>query len=240
MTGEKIIFWSVVQGLADNVPPVRASKCVPSWWKNAPVHWDGNSSKAERRSRDFKTGTIKNCPGFIDFFRYSYVIRMWCDVNIEIDDKGSYEWKTSSDIFSFDGHLDRQYKEHLPEYASDNIAGVIKANCPWKLKTPKNVSVLQLPMEYHFNKDFEVLSGVVHTDVYHDTNQQMVFSKPGNYFIERGTPLAMYFPFRRDELSLVVRDETEEDIKNSSDYQFNIFSKFTGGYKELKKKYGIK
>ena len=234
MTGEKIIFWSSVPGLSDNIPPVRASKCVPSWWKNAPLHGDGSSPKIEQR------GTIKNCPGFIDFFRYAYVIRMWCDSNIEIDDKGSYEWKTSNDIFSFDGHLGSQYKDHLPDYVSDNIVGVIKANCPWKLKTPKNVSVLQLPMEYHFNQDFEVLSGIVHTDVYHDINQQMVFSKPGSYFIERGTPIAMYFPFRRDEFSLVVRDETEEDVKNSSDYQFNILSKFTGGYKELKKKYGIK
>ena len=233
MKGEEIIFWSVVPGLSENVPPIKATKCIPSWWKNTPLKREGASSKTE-------LGTIKSCPGFIDLFQYAYVIRMWCDSVIEIDDKGNYEWKTSSDLFSFEGHSDSQYKDHLPEYVSNNIAGVIKANCPWRLKTPKNVSVLQLPMEYHFNKDFEVLSGVVHTDVCHDISQQMVFSKSGSYFIERGTPMAMYFPFRRDELNLVVRDETEEDVKNSSGYKFSICSKFTGGYKELKKKYGIK
>jgi len=233
MMNEEIIFWSVVAGLSENVPPERATKCFPSWWKNAPPHTGGMAPKID-------PGTIKTCPGFVDLFKYGYVIRMWCDVSIEIDDKGSYEWKTSSDLFSFEGHINSQYKDHLPEYVSDNIAGIIKANCPWRIKTPKNVSVLQLPMEYHFNEDFEVLSGVVHTDVYHDISQQMVFKRAGSYFIERGTPVAMYFPFRRDDLNLVVRDETEEDIENSIDYKYSIFSKFKGGYNELKKKYGIK
>ena len=230
---EEIIFWSTVDGLSENAPPLKATKCFPSWWKNTSSHNDKQVPKLDR-------GTIKTCPGFVDLFKYGYVISMWCDVSIEIDEQGNYKWQTPSNIFSFDGHPDEQYKDYLPKHVADNIAAVIKANCPWRIRTPKNVSVLQLPMEYHFNEDFKVLSGVIHTDIHHEINQQMVFNKAGSYFIDRGTPIAMYFPFRRDDFSLVVRDETEEDAKVFSNSRFNILSKFTGGYKELKKKYGIK
>ena len=107
----------------------------------------------------------------------------------------------------------------------------MKPDCPWYVKTPPGVSLLQMPLFYHFNPDFTVLPGTIWTDIHHEINQQMVLHNYGETFITKGTPLAMYIPIRRETFDYTVRHQTEEDHENFMISALKTASKFHRGYK---------
>ena len=87
-------------------------------------------------------------------------------------------------------------------------------------------------MYYNYSEDFEVLPGVLHTDVYHTINQQMCIFKEGEFLIKKGTPLAMYVPYKRDNFDLIMTDNYKLGQKIA--IQNNIInSKFKDRFKNL-------
>ena len=72
---------------------------------------------------------------------------------------------------------------------------------------------------YYFNPIFETLSGILPTDKWHQTNQQMLikksaFEKSSEIIIPKGTPLATYIPFKREEYKYVISPQTEKLLKD--------------------------
>jgi hypothetical protein len=93
-------------------------------------------------------------------------------------------------------------------------------------------------MFYHFEKDFSVLPGIIHTDIHHEINQQVLYHGEGReVFIPRGTPLAQYIPFKRLETSVSVSDFTVEDSKMFRSQDLNIRSEYSGNYLRRKRKF---
>ena len=108
---------------------------------------------------------------------------------------------------------------------------VLKALCPWHVKTPKGWSMWQLPMYYDFNPIFEVLPGTIWTDVHHEINQQMMMKRYGEFVIKRGTPLALYVPFERKKYDYVIQGPTPETLSWREESFMKANTKFKGGYK---------
>jgi len=215
----KVIWWTTVDGLEKVVPVLPAKEVIPDWWKTTNKLLD----KTDK-------GTIKNCPSFQEFFYEGYVMPLWTDVLLNVE-KDVCEWKTPDITFSFDFHSDRQYKDLLPHYAQKDIKAILKPNCPWRLKTPDGYSVLQLPMSYHFNPLFEVLSGVIWTDIYHEINQQMVIKQSGEHFIKRGTPLCVYIPYKREKFDYEIQSPNQQNTKWLQNTIAIARTKFRNGYK---------
>jgi len=195
----KITWWTDQRhnGLIYNTPPVSATKCFPKIFKDMPPS-----------NPDISFPTAKKCPAFIDLYKHAYIIPMWCDVILTYDVQG-YRWETPTDEFSLDIYGHNQFLDYLPMSKKD-WHFVWKFHCPWFLKTPKGYSVLQLPLTYEFNPDFEVLSGVIDTDIHHEVNQQVVQKRVGTIEIHKGTPLCMYIPFKREKFEAEAVLETEE------------------------------
>jgi hypothetical protein len=224
----KIEFVSLVEGLEsiDECIPKPAKNFIPQWFKDIP-------------SRE--PNTVKSCPSFPDYFSMGYVVPMWTDVVLHYDKTtDQYSWNTPSEMFEFDTHG----KNQLIEYVDPNLQGidgqfVFKALCPWQVITPPGWSVLQLPLFYNFNKDFSVLPGVIDTDIHHEINQQILYHGDGkNITIKRGTPLALYIPFKRDVLSIPaeVRFANEKDIKIFNRYALNFKTMFKPGvYRKIQR-----
>jgi len=229
----KITFWSSVPGLADIQPVEVATKYIPSWFAKTPrFTMDGEE----------KLPTVKNCPSFPDFHRIGYVMKMWCDSRLTIktlnDGEVVYNWETPNDKLPWRFHGDNQFIDHLPANQRDTYKFCWKTECPWFVKTPPGVSMLQMPMFYEFNEDFEVLPGIIDTDFHYEINQQVMVKKEGTIEIKRGTPLCMYIPFQRNEFEFECIDETPEFEKERKTSALNIFTKFNGlngGYKEKQK-----
>jgi hypothetical protein len=170
---------------------------------------------------------------------------MWVDSVISYDEETEeWGWKTSNADFSWGFHPKEQYSEYVDHvYLGDRPKAVFKANSPWRIITKKGYSVLQLPVFYHFNKYFTVLPGVVDTDMAHQINPTVLFmSDKKDIFIPRGTPLVQYIPFKREDLSLEVRDSTEQDNILFSQLQLESSVQFPGSkfYINKRKKWRAK
>jgi len=224
---EKISFVSMVPGLdqVEECRPKPAKQFIPKWFKNIP-------------SQD--PTTVKICPSFPDYFSQGYILPMWADAELE-SNGDQWSWKTSMDQISWDIHLNSQ----LLNYTKTSFNGidgqfVFKTLCPWKIITPPGWSVLQLPLFYHFNKEWSVLPGIVDTDIQHEVNQQVLYHANGKTIkINRGDPFVLYIPFKRSEkLEHEIRFSNDEDILKFNKQDFYRKSKFfpSGYYRELQRK----
>lgn len=222
----EIIFVSTVPGLGEikDLQPQPANKFIPSWFKHVPV----------------EPGTVRQCPSFPEYFSSGYIIPAWCDMNIKfISETNSWSWSTPTAQFQIEYHSNDQ----MLDYVSTNITGqtghfILKLISPWRIITPKGYSVYQLPVTYHFHKDFTILPGVIRTDIHHGINQQMlIHSVDKEIFIPRGTPLVQYIPFKRNKFNLLTRDANESDIKKitTSHLNLNTQNQFTGSYLRMKR-----
>lgn len=223
----KITWWSTVEGL-EKVTPILPSKDapLPSYWKSIPRQATANP---------FDKGTIKACPALPDFFDSGYVMPLWCDTHFSFEQKQgtsvNYTVTTSDTRFNFTHHGDDQFKDYLPDRIKDSVKMVLKANCPWRVKTPPGYSMLQFPMYYHFDQMFEVLPGLIWTDIHHELNQQMVIKEFGEFTLKRGHPLALYIPYRREEFTDVIQGPTAQNMAWDSEARTHLWTKFRSGYR---------
>jgi hypothetical protein len=229
----KIEIYSTVKGLEEieEARPQPSNKFIPSWWKDMPKQ---ESYPAVQ--------TVKVCPSFPEYFSQGIVVPMWADTTL-IYDEMTTEWKWTSGMpsrgnpFTVETHPPAQFTQYVkPTFQGEKGNFVFKFNSPWRIRTPKGYSVLQLPLYYHFNNEFSVLPGVIHTDFHTEINQQVVYYGKGKeIFIKRGTPLVQYIPFKRTKFDYVVRSMSPNDTKKDKPESLNLLTKFigSGAYKSL-------
>ena len=233
MKDNKVIFWSTIEGLEEIVPPQPAKNYIPEWWKNAPAFVA--TIEGEK--------TVKTCPVEQDWFSQGYVIPMWCDLHVEIKENGAFKLLASADIFNKRiGFMPNDaYISWLPEQQKKDAVAVLRINCPWRMKTPVGYSSYQFPMWYHFNPDFEVPPGPIWTDEFHEVSPQIILKHYGEIKIDRGTPLCVYVPYKRepnDTFHYEIKRRDEECKMLETKTQLISRTKFHGGYKEMQKDKG--
>jgi len=223
----KINFISTVEGLEsiEKTLPRPSKYFIPQWFKDIP---------------SLVPMSVKACPSFPDYFSQGYIIPMWTDTRLEFKDNG-WKWEVARSDFSWDVHTNNQ----LLDYSDANFNGtdaqfVFKANCPWKIVTPPGWSVLQLPLFYHFNKEWSVMPGVIDTDIHHEINQQVLYHGDGKEVtIKCGDPFVLYIPFKRsNKLKHNLRYQTKKDSKKFK--KQNLFTNLSfhpnGSYREMQRK----
>jgi hypothetical protein len=225
----KIKFLSTLDGLEtmEDILPRPAKHFIPEWFKNTPSEKNGDV-------------TVKYCPSFPDYFSQGYILPMWTDVILR-EDNNRWECKTPNKMFSVLSHSNSQFLDHV-DASFNGVEGqfIFKTESPWKIITPPGWSVLQLPLFYHFNKEWSVLPGVIDTDTVHVLNQQILYHGNGKEIkINRGDPLVLYVPFKRsNKLKLEVRPQTKKEEKKISADLLNLTTRFTpnGTYREMQRK----
>ena len=226
---DKIQFISTVEGLEsiEESLPRPAKHFIPKWFKDIP-------------SQVNDVTTVKNCPSFPDYFSQGYIIPMWCDVRLRSDENG-WSWETSTSSVSWDCHGESQFLNYT-NASFNGIDGqfVFKAISPWKIITPPGWSVLQLPLFYHFNKEWSVLPGIVDTDILSTVNQQVLYHGNGKEVqIKMGDPFVLYVPFKRsNKLKHEVRYQTTEEIKKFNRDSLVIKQSFppNAAYRKMQRK----
>jgi hypothetical protein len=204
-----IKFIATVPGLETikDVQPVPAKDFYPQWWRKTPYHTAMNPD----------IGTARACPALPEYFSQGFVLPMWADTTLEHDANSTmYRWEVGrpGTPYTWSHHGDDQFLEHAPNAAmqGSKVNFVFKADCPWRMVTPPGYSILQLPLFYHFNNEFSVLPGMIHTDKYHELNQQVLLHASNKSItIARGTPFVQYIPIKRESYDLDVHQVTEEE-----------------------------
>jgi hypothetical protein len=91
-------------------------------------------------------------------------------------------------------------------------------------------------MFYHFKKEFSVLPGVVHTDIHHEVNQQVLYHGEGQeVLIRRGEPFVQYIPYKRLLTNILVSDTTEEEELMFKENDLDLYTSFDGNYLRRKR-----
>jgi len=236
----KVIFWTHIKGLEKIAPIEPAIKHFPKWFKDLKAF-------PEEAGKNF-AGTVKTCPSFVDIYKNAFVMSLWCDLKLIINNENDWRWESPSEAFQFSSHRSMQYSNWLPEHEKEKVKLVLKPDCPWRCKTEKGYMLMQQPLYYHFNDVFEVLPGFIDSDIYHEINQQMVFKKTGEFFIPKGTPICLYYIIKREQFKLYNVHYDDPIIKNynkkvtSSGYTGNnikdfLKTTFNKSYNHMRKKY---
>jgi len=222
-----ISFISTVPYLdsIEETTPKLSKNYVPDWWKKTPLVSFNYSFQKE------SVGNVKNCPSFPDFFSQGFTIPMWADTILFYDDKTKeFKWRTAHTDFTWDIHPSSQFLDYVSADLNEKKGiFLFKAVCPWRIVTQPGYSVLQLPMFYHFNRNYSVLPGIIDTDIHHEINQQvLIFSDKKEIFIKRGDPFVTYIPFKRTNFTYDIRSATIEDKEYQNKIDYFMKTKFPG------------
>lgn len=209
--------------------PVPASKTIPDWFKSMPT--DINNDKGH-------VGTAKNCIPLRDCLTSGYVIPLWEDVRITsshgTESVINYKW--SRNLGQWDaGTISTHSKEQIEgmPIANTDLGDLpLKFNSPWVIRTPPGYSCLFTMPFNRYDQNFEILSGIVDTDVYFDTIAfPFVFLKKGvDEIISQGTPLVQVTPFKRTSWKSSVKTFNKKESKKRLTVANTIGSTFRHGY----------
>lgn len=114
-------------------PIDKAINYLPTWWKNLPklqVSFH-NMDMANQKN-------MKHCIGFLDYFKNSFVVPMWSDLNLMFGKEGSteYRWQYADGLSSLTVHSANQRGVYLDQFKYQHF----KIETPWVIKTNKAIS----------------------------------------------------------------------------------------------------
>ncbi len=222
----KIEFFTNIETLPEVVPVVHGARSMPSWWKQTPAAVQNTDPRTE-------PGTVKVCPAFPDLYSLGYVVPLWCDLIFDYNNGQPRARTSAPDLFSVSFHGDGQFLNHAPESVRASTVAVMKLESPWYCRTSPGYSVLQLPVFYEFDPRVTIMMGAIRTDVHHEINQQVMVHHRGSFVLERGTPIAMYIPFKREQFDFSVKEVTAEFRRIMQKSQLNIMTRFRRGYRHF-------
>jgi len=224
--GPKIEFFTNVETLPEVVPIEHGARVMPAWWKQTPAAIPGKDPR-------IVPGTAKVCPAFPDLYSAAYVVPLWCDVIFDFNNGEPRARTSAPDMFSVSFHGPEQFLNYAPSSIRASTVAVMKLEAPWYVRTSPGYSVLQLPAFYEFDPRVTVMMGVIRSDVHHEINQQVMVHHRGSFVLERGTPIAMYIPFKREKFDFSVKEVTKEFIRVMKKSRLSRITKFRRGYRHL-------
>lgn len=202
-----------------NIPeeyrPLPASKMIPSWYKNI-------ESRIPNKKTPDSTPTIKKCMPVFDAITAGYIIVSYCDVYVSIKDgEPSYQSAVPNAI-SF--HPRKQAYNHplANEYMFPKWMN------QWGIKTPRGWSCYFKPLAHNPNPWFEIMEGVVDTDLYTSpVNFPFVLKETDKEFlIPAGTPIAQVIPFKRSGWKMQVVNKSEKYEKSGKLLETQFFDRY--------------
>ena len=199
--------------------PQPATNYISEMWKNTPLlmpqdkqEWDLFVDK--NIGEDSRKHTAKTCPSFIDIWMSGYVVPAPCDIWMYFDKKTNlYQWETSMPQIELTTHPNMQLLEHGK--GENDWLFTFKLDNVWFVETPKGYSIYQVPMLWHDRRDYEVAYGVIHTDMYHQLNIQILVKKQ-EIMINQGDPLCYIVPYKRLKHNHEIVPYDEEKIMASN------------------------
>lgn len=179
-------------------PPVPALRVLPDRFKSIP-------------SKNENFLTVKHCMPMIEQLSSGYALRLRHSIRVEQKYKeyaeGFEERHTFEDNFAVG--LGIHPNEQMPLEINAKKNDYIKLPNSWVVKTPEGYSSMFYPV---FGEErFKIFSGIVATDKY-STPVLLpgVITTEKDFIIEAGTPIAIVFPFKRDDWEHEVVEWNQE------------------------------
>jgi len=199
-------------------PPQIVSQ--PSWarkLKGASTLEVARNMVEKTEPRTFRT--IQTCPGRFELYKKGFIIPLWSDLYIQVNEKG--EWKYQfSDLESKIG------EHHWVQYSSlckEGEFSHLKIISPWILDSPEDIDFIAIKPAWEIKAlhGLEILPGIL--NFYHqNSNNVNLFiknskEKKQEFFLKAGTPLYHVIPLtdRKVELEVKAMANTDPDFINA-------------------------
>jgi Family of unknown function (DUF6065) len=208
-------------------PPVRATEFIPEWYRKLPTHVPVDSIEDHRQ-------TVKRCMPFVDAMTTGFILTTLADIRFKLSDDGStINDSTDFPVNLIAAHGIRQIEGSTHE--KDKSIPLKFAN-QWVVKTPPGWSTLFTPLLNRENRYFDVLSGLVDTDIYSLPVNIPFFFKPScfgtSFTMEKGTPICQMIPVKRESFTMETRANTKAELKTMEHQHLSIKSA-TGFYRKF-------
>lgn len=216
--------------------PKPASQFVPSWYKEI--------------KHSLNEHTVKGCMPFLDSLTAGYIITVPQDIRVQkkITERGeeffwSFAYKNSSlnplaininTALVESLHQPQQLGAKCPYHkVNKENNGYLKIMNPWTVKTPPGYSCLFTPPLNNPDFRFQVISGIVDTDIFNQPVNLPIITNTlhkdiEDSLIKKGTPLVQVIPFKRENWKSSYKKDKGRDLL----YKFNLWkSTFIWTYK---------
>jgi hypothetical protein len=171
--------------LEDGVPKLNKGN-RPSWWTDLPSH----------------SGSYRRCYGITDMMQAGFTLNMWADAEVNNAD-GKLNVRMSSPQFSVESFSYDQVGDcPITRQRSIPTSAFPKLVSPFQIRTPKGWSLLIMQSPLHYDVNYQIMPGIIHTDFYHEVNVVLNLMTAENFVIKAGTPMLYCLPIKRSELSI--------------------------------------
>ena len=220
----KIEFYSVVPGLENISPPIRAKDdTLPKWIR---THSQATKNRLKEDGALTKTAfCIERCPGIRGIVDQGIHIKTWQDIKLNLLKDNKYEWDTPTKVGDLiNGRLiSPDIQSHagaqFPEFClsrSDTWPNIIKIMSNWRVSISKGWYFLMLPNYYSDNPWFTAVPGIYNPEYGRHININLqIHINEGQVFFPAGTTLVKMIPIKKDQdFDLKIRKVTDDDIRN--------------------------
>ena len=235
---KNIEFITPHKSLLETAPPVPGAQMIPDWFSkmsNDIPDFEGPFPKVGDWIKEFTGHTIKKCPAVVDYFAEGYVIPLWSDILIQKHGDNIHWENNKLDIGIIEFHNFQQAPTY--HYKEGDYRHPLKFISPWWFKTPPGYSTLFLQPQLHPQDNYTLFPGIVETDSFHQINFPAVWHTEGDTILKRGIPFLHVIPFKREKIKNVNRFAEAEDHDMITYQQTALRSKFTGGYRDITRRF---
>ena len=233
MFKKSIIFKSKYKDIL--LHPVPIKKLLPEWFKKLP-NYDG-------KKETFLNPTAKKCVPLLDTFTSGYVILNPIDIifwHDEEDGQKGLNWRTPDSLLlenypfiNLGVTTHKKFQINKGFVRRNEMDIPFKYLNPWFIQTPKNYSCLFTnPFNFGHERGLRILDGIVDTDIYKDKVNFPFFLKGfkegESFLLKKGTPVALVFPFLRNEWKMKIETLDEEEYLNGV---FKTLDNLTNNYR---------
>lgn len=200
MLNKKTIkFYAAAEDLYEvEQPPVPAKLVIPEWFKKIPAE---DKSMAWGDPRD--AATVKKCMPFLDSLTAGYMVVTPQDIKISKNETGgtmAYWGATppgADVLFDLDKPLHRSEGMPVPDGYNKYVWRMVAYP---RIETPSGYSVMVTHPFNRYDLPFLSMTGIIDSDKVHARLAiNMWLRDDFEGIIEKGTPIAQIFPFKRED-----------------------------------------
>lgn len=205
----------------------------PEWWKSIPQtnqDWEKVYLKTYNPENLGGINTMKSCLGFMNLYRRSFVLPLWCEFRLHIGSEEAMNNGLPAYSFSFadrkshaESHPTADHNNSFKEKDYQHL----KIFSPWKLDCQSSVDWMLSPPSWHMMNKLEpvtILPGIVDFCYQASTNINMFIKR------QKSEDLFLHFPFRLPMYHLIPLTEKKVSLRHHlvSEEELNLISARTG------------
>lgn len=225
-------YSSQQNGIVNDLVP--AKNHIPAWYKSI-KSYGYNNIVFDDDNKIMKN--VKSCIPFLDSFMTGYVVELWCDIHVRINDDGESHYFTWSDATPVPVGFRNSNENPIPVPMGCESSHYIWQS-PYCIKTPKDYSLLITHPLNRFDLPFVTLSGIVDAEkTIGPGNFPFFMKKDFEGLIQSGTPIFQVIPFKKENWNLENDDKIIKEGLINKQKSLNLFAGFYKKNSWIKKSY---